>query len=73
MKYTLRIAADHFSSYTAERRVNELPISEETALGLLKDYRGICPCPITGAGSSRMDISVEILKDGEIVGGWRCI
>ena len=73
MKYTLRIAVAHFSAYTAERRVNELPITEETALNLLKDYKHICPCPITSSGSSKMDISVGILKDGEIIGGWRGI
>ena len=71
--YKLRITAKMYDANTEDwnYRMNELPISEEVAVGLKHDAQGVFPCPIVSAGSKAMDIEVAIIKDDEIYGGWR--
>lgn len=72
MKYTLKITARHYDANgNYQKRVNELPIPEETAFSLKDSYSKVFPCPIKAEGSSNIDIDVAILKDGEIICGWR--
>ena len=70
--YKLRITAKWYDDKgNGHYRVNELPISEEVAVGLKHDAQGVFPCPIKGKGSIYGDIDVEILRDDEVFGGWR--
>ena len=69
--YKLRITAKWYDSKGYQHfRVNELPISEEVAVGLKHDAQGVFPCPIEGKGSICGALDVAILKDGEMFGGW---
>ena len=73
MKYTLKITARHYDANgNYQKRVNELPITEQMAQSLKESYTG-CPCPITSEGNGCIEIEVAILKDEEIIGGWRRI
>ena len=74
MKYTLRITAEWYDSKGYRSfKVNEFPISEQTALGLKHDSHGIVLRPTISRGSIIGDINVHILKDDEVIGGWRGI